>query len=57
MLDRIEGAPEGSDVVHREYDAGHDHGHQHDAGERAKNSKDSSNSLASDIRVARGAEK
>src|SRR5665213_421733 len=36
VLDGFEGAAEGRNVMHREYDAGHDHDHQHDARERSK---------------------
>src|SRR6267378_4424810 len=31
MLDGIESAPERRNIMHREYDTGHDHDHQHDA--------------------------
>src|SRR5258708_25953665 len=36
VLDRIEGAPESRNIMHRKYDAGRDHDHQHDAGERSE---------------------
>src|ERR1700730_5320975 len=36
VFDGIEGAAEGRNIMHREYDAAHDHDHQYDAGERSK---------------------
>src|SRR5260370_25783695 len=36
VLDGLEGAAEGRHIMHREDDAGHDHDHQYDAGERSE---------------------